>query len=139
MEEKFLAFTIWAIMGLLFIIMGIYCMKSRKTRPFGFWANVDVIQVKDVKGYNCALGKLWCVYGVLFTVIGLPLLSGQNSGRMIVTMLGTMFISIGAMVVYVVGIEGKYRKKIELDIVCRMSFYIGRNINRGDRKLHLVV
>ena len=111
MEEKFLAFTIWAIMGLLFIIMGIYCMKSRKVRPFGFWANTEVIQVKDVKGYNRALGKLWCVYGVLFAVIGLPLLGGQNSGMMIVTMLGTMFISIGAMVVYVVSIEGKYRDR----------------------------
>ena len=111
MEEKFLAFTIWAIMALLFIIMGIYCMKSRKTKPFGFWANAEVIQVKDVKGYNRALGKLWCVYGVLFTLMGVPLLNGQNSGFMMITMLGTMFISIGAMVVYVVGIEGKYRKK----------------------------
>ena len=111
MEEKFMAFTIWAILGLLFIIMGIYCMKSRKTKPFGFWANAEVIQVKDVKGYNRALGILWCVYGVLFILIGLPLLNGQNSGLMIITMLGTMFISIGAMVVYVVEIEGKYRKK----------------------------
>ena len=111
MEERFLAFIIWAIVGVLFIIMGIYCIKSKKAKPFGFWANAEVIQVKDVKGYNRALGILWCVYGVLFTFIGLPLLSGQNSGLMIVTMLGTMFISIGAMVVYVVGIEGKYRKK----------------------------
>ena len=111
MEEKYLAFIIWAIMGVLFVVMGIYCIKSKKAKPFGFWANVEVAQVKDVKGYNRALGILWCVYGVLFTVIGLPLLSGQNSGLMIVTMLGTMFISIGAMVVYVVGIEGKYRKK----------------------------
>ena len=111
MEERFLAFIIWAILGVLFIIMGIYCIKSKKAKPFGFWANTEVISVRDVKGYNRALGILWCVYGVLFTVIGLPLLSGQNSGLMIVTMLGTMFISIGAMVVYVVGIEGKYRKK----------------------------
>ena len=111
MEEKYLAFIIWAIVGVLFVVMGIYCIKSKKAKPFGFWANAEVAQVKDVKGNNRALGILWCVYGVLFTVIGLPLLSGQNSGLMIVTMLGTMFISIGAMVVYVVGIEGKYRKK----------------------------
>ena len=111
MEERVMAFIIWAIIGLLFILMGIYCIKSKKEKTFGFWANTEVISVRDVKGYNRALGILWCVYGVLFTVIGLPLLSGQNSGLMIVTMLGTMFISIGAMVVYVVGIEGKYRKK----------------------------
>ena len=67
--------------------------------------------IEDVKGYNRALGILWCVYGVLFVLIGLPLLAGQNSGSIIISMLGTMFISIGAMIAYVVGIEPKYRKK----------------------------
>ena len=111
MEEKLMAFLIWSIMGALFIVMGIYCIKSRKAKPFGFWANAEAAPVEDVKGYNRALGILWCVYGVLFMLIGLPLLDGQNSGMLIITMLGTMFISIGAMVVYVVGIEAKYRKK----------------------------
>ena len=111
MEEKLMAFLIWSIMGALFIVMGIYCIKSRKAKPFGFWANAEAAPVEDVKGYNRALGILWCVYGVLFTLIGLPLLDGQNSGMLIITMLGTMFISIGAMVFYVVGIEAKYRKK----------------------------
>ena len=111
MEEPILAFVIWSIIGTLFLVMGIYCMKSRKAKPFGFWANAEVIPVEDVKGYNLALGKLWCVYGVLFMLIGLPLLEEQDSGLLIVTMLGTMFISIGAMVAYVVGIEPKYRKK----------------------------
>ena len=63
-----------------------------------------------MKGYNRALGKLWCVYGVLFTLIGLPLLDGQNSGLIVITILAAMFISIGAMVAYAVGIEPKYRK-----------------------------
>ena len=111
MEEGLMAFIIWAIMGALFIVIGIFCMKSQKVKPFGFWANAEVIQVEDVKGYNRALGILWCVYGVLFILIGLPLLGEQNSGLMIVTMLGTIFLSIGAMVVYVVGIESRYRKK----------------------------
>jgi hypothetical protein len=51
------------------------------------------------------------VYGVLFTLIGLPLLDGQNSGLIIISILGAMLISIAAMVAYVVGIEPKYRKK----------------------------
>ena len=67
--------------------------------------------IEDVKGYNRALGILWCVYGVLFTLIGLPLLDGQNSGLIIIPILGAMLISIAAMVAYVVGIEPKYRKK----------------------------
>ncbi len=111
MEGRWIAFIIWALMGVLFIVMGIYDISSKKAKPFGFWANAEVASIEDVKGYNRALGILWCVYGVLFVLIGLPLLAGQNSGSIIISMLGTMFISIGAMIAYVVGIEPKYRKK----------------------------
>ena len=111
MEERWIAFIIWAAIGVLFIVMGIYDFNSKKSKPFGFWANAEVAPIEDVKGYNRALGILWCVYGVLFTVIGLPLLDGQNSGLMIISVLGVVLISIGAMVVYVAGIEPKYRKK----------------------------
>jgi len=111
MEGRWIAFIIWALMGVLFIAMGIYDISSKKAKPFGFWANAEVASIEDVKGYNRALGILWCVYGVLFVLIGLPLLAGQNSGSIIISMLGTMFISIGAMIAYVVGIEPKYRKK----------------------------
>ncbi len=113
MEEGLIAFIICAIMGVLFIVMGIYDFNSKKAKPFGFWANAEVAPIEDVKGYNRALGILWCVYGVLFTLNALPLLvlDGQNSGLITIPILGTMFISIAAMVVYVVGIEPKYRKK----------------------------
>lgn len=111
MGEGAMAFVIWAIAGVAFVGIGIYEMTSKKEKPFGFWANADTVSIEDVKGYNRALGILWCVYGVLFTLIGLPLLMGQNAGLIIVTMLGTMFISIAAMIVYVVCIEQKYRKK----------------------------
>lgn len=111
MEGRWIAFIIWALMGVLFIAMGIYDLSSKKAKPFGFWANAEVASIEDVRGYNRALGILWCVYGVLFVLIGLPLLAGQNSGSIIISMLGTMFISIGAMIAYVVGIEPKYRKK----------------------------
>lgn len=106
-----MAFIIWALLGVLFVVMGIYEMNSKKAKPFGFWANAETVQIEDVKGYNRALGILWCVYGVLFVLVGLPLLGEENSGMMILSILGTMFISIGAMVTYVVGIEPKYRKK----------------------------
>ena len=111
MDGRLIAFIIWTIMGVLFIAMGIYDMNSKKAKPFGFWANAEVTPIEDVKGYNRALGILWCVYGVLFTLIGLPLLNEQNSGLIIIPILGAMLISIAAMMVYVVGIESKYRKK----------------------------
>jgi len=111
MEGRLTAFIIWAIVGALFIVMGIYISNSNKAKPFGFWANAEVAPIQDVKGYNRALGTLWCAYGILFTLIGAPLLDGQNSGLIILSILGVMFISIAAMVVYVVGIEPKYGKK----------------------------
>lgn len=84
---------------------------AKSAKPFGFWANAEVAQMRDVKGYNRALGKLWCVFGVLLILIGLPILLGEKSAGVIITILGTMLLSIGVMIVYVVVIEPKYRKK----------------------------
>ena len=111
MEERIMAYIIWAILGVFFIAMGIYDINSKKEKPFGFWANADVAPIEDVRGYNRALGILWCVYGILFALIGLPLLGGQSGALLIIPILGAVFLSIGAMVAYVVGIEPKYRKK----------------------------
>lgn len=105
------AFIAWAVLGLFFVIWGICMFFAKSAKPFGFWANAEVAEMKDVKGYNRALGRLWCVFGVLLILLGLPFLLGQNSVGLIITIPGTMIISIGAMIVYVVGIEPKYRKK----------------------------
>lgn len=111
MEENVIGFILWSIMGFLFIAMGIYDYHSKKEKPFGFWSNAKVVPIEDVRGYNRALGMLWCVYGTFFIITGLPLLDKSHPGLMILSILGTMFISIVAMVVYAVGIEPKYRKK----------------------------
>ena len=113
MGERLWAFIIWTIVGIVFIVMGIYDMNSKKAKPFGFWANAEVGPIEDVKAYNRALGKLWCVYGVLFILIGFPLLilNEQNAWLFAIPMVGTMLISIGAMAVYSIGIEAKYSKK----------------------------
>lgn len=106
-----LAFIIWSIVGIVFIGMGIYDMCSKKEKPFGFWANAETLPVEDVRGYNKALGKLWCAFGVGFILIGLPLLLGQNSPWVIISILGAMAETIITMAVYVTVIEKKYRKK----------------------------
>ncbi len=105
------AFICWSILGLIFVIWGIFMFYAKSAKPFGFWANAEVAQMRDVKGYNRALGKLWCVYGLLLILIGVPILFGENAAGLIITILGTMLLSIGAMIVYVVVIEPKYRKK----------------------------
>ena len=111
---RILGFVIWALLGLLFIILGIYNLFSKAARPFGFWANAETISIdpEKVKPYNRALGKLWIGAGILFIPLGLPFLfSGQNSPWIILSMLGAMLWAIGIMIVYVLGIERKYRKK----------------------------
>ena len=58
MEGRLIAFVIWVIIGVLFIVMGIYDFNSKKAKPFGFWANAEVAPIEDVKGYNRALGAM---------------------------------------------------------------------------------
>ena len=111
MGERFAAFIIWAIVGVFFIGMGLCVFHSKRAKPFGFWANAETVPIEDVKGYHRALGVLWCVYGILFVLVGLPLLSVNHSWLIILSVLGVMFISIGAMIAYTIGIEPKYRKK----------------------------
>ena len=104
------AFVIWGVMGLFFIGMGIYDYHAKTAKPFGFLSNVKVAEVKDVKAYNKALGKLFICFGIVFILLGLPLLAGQNSPWFIFSMVGVMVLAIVSMAVYTVGIEGKYRK-----------------------------
>ena len=111
MEEKSIAFIIWAILGAMFVVMGVCSFSSGKPKPFGFWANVKPGHIENVKGHNRALGILWCTYGILFMLMGLPLLAEENPALIIVPVLGTVFISIAAMIVYETGIAPKYRKK----------------------------
>ena len=104
-------FIIWAIIGVALIGLGIYSYLSKKEVPFGFWANAETFPVKDVPAYNRAVGKLWLVYGIVFILLGTPLLSGQNSALIIFSILGMMAEAIAAMVIYVTVIETKYREK----------------------------
>ena len=111
MSGMAIAFIIWFIIGCSFIGLGIYAFLSKKEAAFSFWANAKVFPVNNVRAYNRAVGKLWCVFGVIFIALGLPLLKGQNSSFMILSIVGIMAEAIGAMAVYTAVIEKKYRKK----------------------------
>lgn len=104
------AFIIWLALGAAFIVLGIYAALSKREVAFGFWANAKMFPVEDVKGYNRAVGKLWGVFGAVFVLLGIPLLPGQNTGFIIISILGCMAEAITAMVIYVTVIEKKYRK-----------------------------
>lgn len=105
------AFMIWLSVSAAIFLLGIYALVSNKTVAFGFWANAKMFPVKDVKEYNHAVGKLWCVFGVAFALLGIPLLPGMNAGYIVITMLGSLIEVIAVMIIYVTVIEKKYRKK----------------------------
>lgn len=75
-----------------------------------FRTDVGNITVTDVKKYNGAVGKLFIGYGIVFILLGLPILMGQNSPWIILSIGGIMVESIGVMIIYTVVIEKKYRK-----------------------------
>lgn len=108
MSGRIIGFVIWAGVGVLFIGSGLRCFKAKK--PSGFWANAKTAPIEDVRAYNRTMGKVWCVYGAVFMVLGLPMLLGDGLWIM-VSVVGVMAESIALMAVYTTGIEKKYRKK----------------------------
>ena len=111
MDENMMVFLFWAAFGVIFVGYGLYVCFSNKEKPFGFWANAEQFPVNDVTGYNHALGILFIIFGIVFVLLGLPLLGGQNSAWIILSVLGCMAEAIFAMAIYVTVIEKKYKAK----------------------------
>lgn len=103
-------FSAFALIGLFFLVMGIRCRHSDK--PSGFWANAEQFEVTDVRAYNRTMSKLWFVAAVLYTALGLPLLTPANILLVIlVSVVGCMIVSIGLMVFFTTVIEPKFKMK----------------------------
>ncbi len=102
-----IGFMIWAAVGCLIIGMGISAFFRKKA--VGFWANVEVESVSDIRHYNAAMGKLLIAYGVILILLGLPMLGGQNSPWIVLSVLGTMVETIAAMAIYTLTVVKKYK------------------------------
>ena len=107
MTGNIIGFAIWAIVGVIIICLGIRAYIFRKV--VCFWTNIKPIFVNDITGYNRAVGKLFVIYGVILIALGLPLLSGQNSSFILLSVVGVMVETIVIMAVYSLCIERKYR------------------------------
>lgn len=103
-----IAFIIWSVVGVIFMIFGISSFFAKKA--VGFWANAAMPEIEDTKQYNYAVGKLWLVFGLIMILLGIPLLFRQNSSYILFSVIGLMYESIGILIVYS-RIEKKYRKK----------------------------
>ena len=109
---EIMGFVIWVICGLLFVGIGIYDYRSKK--QVGFWANFDVPEVEDVIGFNKAVGRLFITYGVVFILIGIPLIPSifyKNMLLVFIPIIGTVFETIWLMVYFVMKIEKDYYPK----------------------------
>ena len=109
MDGRIIGFIVWALCGCLMIGLGIGAFFSKKA--VGFWANIKTFPVNDIRGYNRATGKLFTAYGVIFIVLGVPLLGGQNTPYILLSVLGVMIETIAIMAIYNVSITKKYREK----------------------------
>lgn len=106
-----IAYFFWLLISVFFIFLGIRAILSKKEVAFGFWANAKMFPVNNVKAYNRAVRILWCAFGFIFALLGLPLLAGQNSPFILLSIIGAMIEVIITMVIYVTVIENRYRKK----------------------------
>lgn len=109
MDENMIGFVGWVLVGCFLIGIGVAAFFKKKA--VGFWANMEAEPVSDIKNYNCAVGKLFVLYGVVFMLLGMPFLMGQNSPFILISIIGVMIETIIMMAVYSLVIEKKYRKK----------------------------
>lgn len=109
MNGSIMGFIIWVVIGCFIIGVGIRALFSKKA--VGFWANIKTMLVNDVRGYNHATSKLFILYGVIFIVLGMPLLGGQDTPYILLSVLGVMIETIAIMAIYSLSIEKKYREK----------------------------
>lgn len=109
MYGSVIGFILWALFGCFMIGLGISAFFSKKAVVF--WANIKTFPVNDIRGYNRATGKLFIAYGFIFIVLGVPLLSGQNTPYILLSVLGVMIETIAIMAIYSLFITKKYKEK----------------------------
>lgn len=110
MHSNGFVFLIPTVLALAFLVMGLYQRFSHHETPFGFWANAKTGPVRDVTGYNHALGWLWCCFGLYLLLLELPLLLLDSTLGALLFILGIAFGSLGLMLWYVLYIEPKYKR-----------------------------
>ena len=94
-----IGFIIWSAVSLLLLGIGILTWNSGKAA--GFFSGVEPPEVKDIRKYNHSVAFLWFAYALLFWLLGIPLLFlKQNSALFVLSILGTVMITIGLVIAY---------------------------------------
>lgn len=97
---------IWEACAVLFVVIGMVCFRSKQT--VGFFSNVKPAEIRDVRAYNRAVGKLWLVFAAVFALLGIPVM-WEDSPWILLSIIGVVWEIIAAIIVYL-RIEQKYKK-----------------------------
>lgn len=103
-------FIIYAVCCALFYVLALYAFVSSK--PVGLWSRGRrQPKVKNVRGYNRAVAKLFLAYGTLLLLSGIPTILEINP--IAAMMISTTGISAASIMLFLAGIkiESKYRDK----------------------------
>lgn len=108
--EKILAFFIIIVIIFIFIFIGI-SMINTKDKPIQYLSNTKKLpNVKDIRGYNKAIGKIFIIFALLLLPILSPVvLLAQNSKYLFLSILLMPFWVIG-LIISCIFTEGKYKK-----------------------------
>lgn len=93
--------------AVIYLCLGVYIWFSKKA--IGFWGNKKMFQVTDIRKYNHAMSELYVVHGIVFILLGLPLLTG-HSKWIVLSVAGVVVETIVLMAVYSLVIMKKYKK-----------------------------
>lgn len=105
-----MGFYIYAACCALFYLLAVYALLAKK--PIGLRTREHRrSKIKDVRGYNRAVAKLFFAYGTVLLLCGLPTVFDIDPmAAMMISMLGIMF-SVILLFAAAVRIESKYRGK----------------------------
>lgn len=106
MTEGMIALLIWEACAVIFVGIGIGCFVTKK--PVGFFANAKPPEIRDIKAYNRAVGKLWLIFSAIFALLGIPLLR-PDSSLVLLSIVGLVWVIILMIIAYL-RIEQKYKK-----------------------------
>ena len=97
---------IWSACALLFAGIGIFDLRAKK--QIGFWSNFKEPEMRDVRGYNRAVGLLFLGFAAVFELIGILLFLVGDSPLIFLLILAVPAEVIGMILLYL-RIERKYK------------------------------
>lgn len=96
-----IGFVIWTLCALIFVWIGVGCLKAKEPVGFFTFAPAPKISEDKVGKYNRAVARLLFGFAAVFELLGIPvLLCGQNSPVFLLSILGAVFLVICMILAY---------------------------------------